>query len=137
VDEPAQNEPTVGPAGPLFDKLSGELVEATAGRVVGRMPVDGNTQPLGYLHGGASAVLAETVASIGAWLASGGQPTFGLEIKVNHMRSVRAGWITATAVPLHVGKTTQVWEIRVRDDDDRLVAFSTCTLSTRAPSSAS
>jgi uncharacterized protein (TIGR00369 family) len=124
--------PEVGPAGALFDKLGGEFVEATRERVVARMPVEGNTQPLGYLHGGATAALAETVASVGAWMASGGQPTFGLEIKVNHMRSVRSGWITATALPLHTGRTTQVWEIRVHDDDDRLVAFSTCTLSTRA-----
>ena len=125
-------EPVVSPVGTLFDKLGGELLEATAERVVGRIPVEGNTQPLGFLHGGATAALAETVASVGAWMASGGQPTFGLEIKVNHMRSVRSGWITATAVPLHVGRTTQVWEIRVHDDDSRLVAFSTCTLSTRA-----
>ena len=125
-------QPVAGPAGALFDKLGASFVEATAERVVARMPVEGNTQPLGYLHGGATAALAETAASVGAWMASDGQPTFGLEIKVNHMRSVRSGWITATALPLHVGRTTQVWEIRVHDDDGRLVAFSTCTLSTRA-----
>jgi uncharacterized protein (TIGR00369 family) len=125
-------EPPVSPAGPLFDKLGGELVEATEQRVVGRIPVDGNTQPLGFLHGGASAVLAETIASVGAWLASGGQPTFGLEIKVNHMRSVRAGWVTGTALPLHIGTTTQVWEVRIRDGEGRLIAFSTCTLATRS-----
>jgi 1,4-dihydroxy-2-naphthoyl-CoA hydrolase len=125
-------QPEVGPVGALFDKLGGEFIEVTAERAVARIPVEGNTQPLGYLHGGATAALAETVASVGAWMASEGQPTFGLEIKVNHLRSVRSGWITAIALPLHVGRTTQVWEIRVHDDDDRLVAFSTCTLSTRA-----
>ena len=65
-------EPVVSPVGTLFDKLGGELLEATAERVVGRIPVEGNTQPLGYLHGGATAALAETVASVGAWMASGG-----------------------------------------------------------------
>jgi uncharacterized protein (TIGR00369 family) len=127
-----EEQPEVGPVGPLFDKLGGEFLEVSAERVVARIPVDGNTQPLGYLHGGATAALAETVASVGAWMASGGQPTFGIEIKVNHMRSVQSGWITATALPLHVGRTTQVWEIRVHDDDNRLIAFSTCTLATRA-----
>lgn len=132
MDETTGGEPPKSPAGPLFDKLGGELIEATEERVVGRIPVDGNTQPLGFLHGGASAVLAETIASVGAWLASGGQPTFGLEIKVNHMRSVRTGWVTGTALPLHVGTTTQVWEVRIRDDEGHLTAFSTCTLATRS-----
>jgi uncharacterized protein (TIGR00369 family) len=123
----------VGPVGALFSKLGGEILEATPERCVARIPVEGNTQPLGYLHGGATAALAETVASVGAWVASGGQPTFGIEIKVNHMRSLRSGWITATGLPLHVGRSTQVWEVRVHDDDGRLIAFSTCTLATRAP----
>jgi len=126
-------QPGVGPVGALFGKLGGEFLEATAERCVARIPVEGNTQPLGYLHGGATAALAETVASVGAWVASGGQPTFGIEIKINHMRSLRSGWITATALPLHVGRSTQVWEVRVHDDDGRLIAFSTCTLATRAP----
>lgn len=120
------------PTGPLVDKLGGELIEATAERVVGRIPVEGNTQPVGFLHGGVSAVLAETLASVGAVIASEGRITFGLEVKVNHLRPVRAGWITGTAVPLYIGATTQVWEIRIRDDEGRLTAFSTCTLAGRA-----
>jgi uncharacterized protein (TIGR00369 family) len=122
----------VSPTGPLVDKLGGELLEASAERVVGRIPVEGNTQPVGFLHGGASAVLAETLASVGAVIASGGRISFGLEIKVNHLLPVRDGWVTGTALPLHVGATTQVWEVRIRDDQDRLVAFSTCTLAGRA-----
>ena|SRR5919106_1738341 len=130
VDHP-EDLPLASPVGPLAEKLGWELIEATPERVVARIPVEGNTQPLGYLHGGASAVLAETLASWGAFMLSGGAATFGLEIKVNHLRPVRRGWITGTAVPLHAGATTQVWEIRIRDDDGRLVAFSTCTLATR------
>ena len=130
MTDPA-GEALPGPAGALFDKMGGELIDPTAELVVGRIPVEGNTQPLGFLHGGASAVLAETLASVGAWLASGGQTTFGLEIKVNHLRPVRTGWVTGTATQLHVGRTTQVWEIRMHDDDGRLAAFSTCTLAVR------
>src|SRR3982750_2162065 len=101
MSAPEQNPATsgeeqagVGPVGALFGKLGGEFLEATAERCVARIPVEGNTQPLGYLHGGATAALAETVASVGAWVTSGGQPTFGIEIKINHMRSLRSGWIT-------------------------------------------
>lgn len=123
--------PAATPAGRLGEKLGIELLEVTAERVVGRMPVEGNTQPFGHLHGGATAVLAETLASVGGFTASGGQLTLGIEIKVNHLRSVSAGWVTGTAVPLHVGRTTQVWEMRIRDDEGRLTAFSTCTLAIR------
>jgi 1,4-dihydroxy-2-naphthoyl-CoA hydrolase len=129
VEDPSQ---PVSPTGALVDKLGGELLETSAERVVGRVPVEGNTQPLGFLHGGASAVLAETLASIGAFIVSAGRISFGLEIKVNHLRPVREGWVTGTAVPLHVGATTQVWEVRLRDDQGRLVAFATCTLAGRA-----
>lgn len=123
--------PPAGPGGSLGEKLGIELLEVTAERVVGRMPVAGNTQPFGHLHGGATAVLAETLASVGGFTASGGRLTLGIEIKVNHLRAVSAGWVTGTAVPLHVGRTTQVWEMRIRDEEGRLTAFSTCTLAIR------
>jgi uncharacterized protein (TIGR00369 family) len=123
--------PAIRPEGSLGAKLGIELLEVTAERVVGRMPVEGNTQPFGQLHGGATAVLAETLASVGGFTASGGQLTLGIEIKVNHLRPVSSGWVTGTAVPLHVGRTTQVWEMRIRDAEGRLVAFSTCTLAIR------
>ena len=117
---------------PLLEKLGIEFLDATAERVVARMPVEGNTQPLGMLHGGASAALAETVASFGGWLvAEPGQLVLGLEIKCNHLRPAREGWLTATGVPVHVGRTTQLWEIRLTNDDGRLVAFATCTLAVR------
>ncbi|MGH2687862.1 MAG: hotdog fold thioesterase, partial [Actinomycetota bacterium] len=76
--------PAIPPAGSLGAKLGIELLEVTAERVVGRMPVEGNTQPFGQLHGGGTAVLAETLASVGGFTASGGQLTLGIEIKVNH-----------------------------------------------------
>lgn len=117
---------------PLLQKLGIDFVEATPGKVVARMPVEGNTQPLGLLHGGASAALAETVASYGGWLnATPGQMVLGLEIKCNHLRPASAGWLTATGVPVHVGRTTQLWEIRLANDEGRLVAFATCTLAVR------
>ncbi|HEU5002734.1 MAG TPA: PaaI family thioesterase [Actinomycetota bacterium] len=116
----------------LLTKLGIEFLEATAEKVVARMPIEGNTQPLGMLHGGASAALAETVASYGGWLAATpGQLVLGLEIKCNHLRPARAGWLTATGVPVHVGRTTQLWEIRLTNEEDKLVAFATCTLAVR------
>lgn len=110
-----------------------EVLEATGERVLIRMPVEGNTQPLGFLHGGASAALAETVASIGGWLVDPGRLVLGLELKINHLRPLREGWLTATGIPLHAGRSTQLWEIRLTDDAGRLIAFSTCTLAMPTP----
>ena len=130
-------QPVVAPAGALSEKLGIEWVETTRERVIARMPVEGNTQPLGLLHGGASAAFAETLASIGGWLnAAPAGMVLGLELKINHLRSAREGWLTGTAVPVHLGRTTQLWEIRIIAEDDRLVAFSTCTLAVRSPTEA-
>ena len=127
----------VAPAGALAEKLGIEWVETTRERVIARMPVEGNTQPLGLLHGGASAAFAETLASIGGWLnAAPSGMVLGLELKINHLRPVREGWLTGTAVPVHLGRTTQLWEIRITGEDDRLIAFSTCTLAVRSPTEA-
>jgi 1,4-dihydroxy-2-naphthoyl-CoA hydrolase len=120
------------PAGALMAKLGMEFVEAGPERVVARMPVEGNTQPLGLLHGGASAALAETVASFGGWLVDPSRMVVGLELKINHLRPARDGWLTATGLPVHIGRTTQLWEIRIVNDEGRLVAFSTCTLAVRS-----
>jgi uncharacterized protein (TIGR00369 family) len=101
-------------------------------RVVGSMPVDGRTvQPYGLLHGGASVALAETLASIGAWLNVDQKSfaTVGLEINANHVRSVREGRVIGTATPLHRGASTQVWDIRIASEDGRLVCVSRCTLA--------
>jgi uncharacterized protein (TIGR00369 family) len=88
-------------------------------------------QPFGLLHGGASVALAETVASIGAWMNvdQATQAAVGLEINANHIRGVRSGTVTAVATPKHVGRSTQVWEITITDEQDRLVCLSRCTMA--------
>src|SRR6266513_3270119 len=110
-------------SGTLMARLGLELIEASPDRMVARIPVEGNTQPYGVLHGGATAALCETVASIGTALRVGpDKQVVGVELNVNHIRAVRDGFITATGVALHVGKTTAVWDMRVHDDDGNLVA---------------
>ncbi len=96
------------------------------------MPVDARTkQPAGILHGGASAALAETLGSTGANLVVDRAKTLcvGLELNCNHIRAMREGQVTGTARPLHIGKTTQVWEIRITDDRERLVCVSRITMA--------
>ena len=108
--------------------------EITQLRVVAAMPVTSQVhQPFGLLHGGASVALAETLASIGAWLHidQATQYAVGLEINANHVRSVREGLVIGTATPLHVGRTTQIWDIRIVDEQDRLVCVSRCTVAVR------
>jgi len=111
--------------GITFTELGEDYVRAT-------MPVDGRTkQPFGLLHGGASVALAETLGSVGGWLVlpPGGGRTVGLEINANHVRAVREGHVTGTARPLHLGRTTQVWEIKVEDGEGRLSCVSRITLA--------
>jgi len=107
------------------------IVQSTPERVVITMPVtEGHLQPRGYLHGGASLALAETAASIGASLnVSEGMNVFGQELNANHIRSVKDGTLTATATPIHVGRTSQVWETFIRDERDRLICVSRCTIA--------
>lgn len=116
----------------LADHLGIKILECTQERVVATMPVNKTThQPLGYLHGGASVALAETVASIGGWFhtAKDGKYVLGLEINANHLRSVREGCVKAIGTPVHVGKSTQVWEVKIHDESQRLVSVSRCTLA--------
>lgn len=99
-----------------------------------RMPVTPRLhQPMGLMHGGASCVLAETLGSVGGWLTLDPEQEMcvGLEINANHIRAVRGGSIEGTARPLHRGKTTQVWEIRIVDEEGRLVCISRLTLAVR------
>jgi 1,4-dihydroxy-2-naphthoyl-CoA hydrolase len=118
--------------GTLVPKLGLEFLETGPDRMVARIPVEGNTQPYGVLHGGATAALCETIASVGTALAvETGKLVMGIELNVNHIRAVRDGHITATGVPLHVGKTTAVWDMKVHDDEGRLVAVSRLTLAIR------
>ena len=115
----------------LGDTLGMEIVEGSAERVVATMPVEPrHHQPLGYLHGGATVALAETVASVGAYLAAPeGYTAFGQEINANHLRPMREGLLTATGTPIHVGRTSQVWGVEVRGQDGKMVCVSRCTLA--------
>ena len=109
-----------------------ELTTLTPDKVVATMPVDERTrQPFGILHGGASAALAETAASIGAYLNidKDKQAAVGLELNANHLRAKTEGIVTATATPIHRGRRTHVWEIRIEDEKNRLVCVSRCTLA--------
>lgn len=117
----------------LAERMGIEITEATPERVVGTMPVEGNTQPYGLLHGGASAVLAETLGSVGAGLHSAPERLpVGVDLNVTHHRAVRRGLVTGTATPLHSGRTTATWAVSVTDDEGRLVATArlTCALLT-------
>jgi 1,4-dihydroxy-2-naphthoyl-CoA hydrolase len=108
------------------------MLEASLDRVVATMPVGPRVhQPFGLLHGGASVALAETVASLGAYVnvMGSGMGAVGLEINANHLRAVRDGVITATATPLHKGRTTHVWHVEIRDEAGRMVCVSRCTLA--------
>lgn len=116
----------------LLDTLGIEIVEASKERVVATMPVGPKVhQPFGLLHGGASVALAETVASTAGWMNidNSKETVVGLEINANHLRGKRDGVVTAVATPVHVGRRTQVWEIRISDEDGKAVCLSRCTLA--------
>ena len=115
----------------LDAKMGLEVLELTPERVVGRMPVEGNTQPMGLWHGGASCVLVETLGSIGA--AAHAQPdrvAVGVDINATHHRSVRSGWVTGTATALRLGRSVVSYEVVLVDDEDRRVCTArlTCQL---------
>ena len=109
-----------------------KLSEATKDRVVATMPITSHHhQPMGYLHGGVSVLLAESVASWGSMLNidTDRQAAFGLEINANHLRPKREGVLTAVAIPLHRGRTTHIWDIRITDENNKLVCISRCTVA--------
>lgn len=119
----------VSTLGITFTEVGTDYLKAT-------MPVSDHTrQPLGLLHGGASVTLAETLGSVAAHLivASQGRRAVGLEISANHIRAVKEGTVTGTARPLHVGKSTHLWEIKINDDQDRLVCVSKITMAILDP----
>ena len=108
-----------------FTNIGEDFIEA-------RMPVDHRThQPLGLLHGGASVVLAETLGSVAATCCvdMSKQYCVGLDINANHIKSVREGFVIGIAKPIHVGKKTQVWEIRITNDQQELVCISRITMA--------
>ena len=100
-----------------------------------RVPVDHRTQqPYGLLHGGVSVVLAETLGSCGAFYACPeGYRAVGLDINANHLKGVTSGWVTGTARPVHIGRTTQVWQIDLHDDAGELTCVSRITIAVLAP----
>ncbi len=120
------------PPDTLLETLNITVTEAGPERVVATMPVTPRVhQPFGILHGGASVVLAETVASIGASVTIdlNTQHAVGLEINANHIRAVRDGTLTGTATPLHKGRSTQVWSVEILDEAGKLVCTSRCTMA--------
>jgi len=117
----------------MGDTLGISFIKISRDEMRASMPVDENTiQPFGILHGGASVALAETLASVGAWLnvKDDNKKAVGLEINANHLRPVPEGKIvTGTASPIHIGSKTQVWEIRIVNEQGKLVSVSRCTLA--------
>ncbi len=111
-----------------------EFTEIGDDYLTGKMPVDHRTrQPLGLLHGGASCVLAETLGSVGASLCidQTKQVAVGLDINANHLRAVREGYVYGTAKPIHIGRSTQVWEIKIVNESKQLVCISRLTMAVK------
>ena len=122
---PTSDQTMAGHLGIVYTAVGDDYLEAT-------MPVDQRTvQPFGLLHGGASVALAETVGSMAANCCIDPTRQFcvGLEINANHIRSARSGLVTGRATPVHLGKRTQVWQIEIRDEEERLVCTSRLTMS--------
>jgi 1,4-dihydroxy-2-naphthoyl-CoA hydrolase len=106
----------------LAGRMGIKIVEASAQRVVGTMPVEGNTQPYGILHGGASCVLAESLGSLGSALQAGpGRFTVGIEINATHHRAARSGLVTGVATLVHGGRTMSTFDIVITDEDGKRV----------------
>lgn len=124
--------------GSLAERMGIRFVEASADRVVATMPVEGNTQPYGLMHGGASVVLAETIGSVASVLYAGeGRIAVGIEISCSHHRGVTEGTVTGVATPLSRGRSLATYEIAITDDRDRRVATArlTCMLRDAVPGS--
>jgi len=116
----------------IMEAIGIQVTDISEERVVATMPVHGPTkQPFGILHGGASVVLAETVASLGTYnlIDRESQLAVGLEINANHIRSKDGGLVTAVGTPLHRGRKIMVWDVRITDEEDRLISVSRCTVA--------
>lgn len=129
----AGHHPVMSTAGTLVERMGIEVTSATAERVVGTMPVAGNTQPYGLLHGGASAVLAESLGSVGAALHAGpGRMALGVDLNATHHRSARPGpdgaaTVTGVATAVHLGRSSAVYEVVVTDERGRRVCSARLT----------
>lgn len=116
----------------MADHLDLSITEIGADYIIGKMPVDERTkQPFGLLHGGASCVLAETLGSIASTLMIDleQERAVGLEINANHLRSVSSGYVYGKVTPIHLGRSTQVWDIRIQDEQQKLVCVSRLTMA--------
>lgn len=122
-------------AGCAVSHLGMEFLEVGDDFIRGRVPVDERTrQPYGLLHGGVSVALAETLGSVAAGhVVADGHTVVGLDINANHLKSARSGWVTGIARPVHIGRSTQVWHIDMRNDDGELVCVSRLTMAVLAP----
>lgn len=121
----------ISPKDTLLEALGIKIIELSEEKVVATMPVNNATrQPLGLLHGGASVALAETVASLGTYnlINMDIEYAVGMEINANHIRSKHTGIVTAVGIPLHKGKTTMVWDIKITDEEGNLISVSRCTI---------
>jgi 1,4-dihydroxy-2-naphthoyl-CoA hydrolase len=130
--QPTQDDFTQQARGTMIEHLAIEFVAAGDDFLTARMPVDARTvQPYGLLHGGASVALAETLGSMAAacCVDPAKKMVVGLDINANHVRGVRSGYVTGTARPIHVGGSTQVWDIRIVDERDRLVCIARLTMA--------
>lgn len=117
----------------ISSHLGIEFIEIGADYIVAKMPVDHRThQPFGILHGGASVVLAETLGSIASFLClkdPDNQHAVGLEINANHLRSAREGFVYGKVTPIHVGRTTHIWDIKITNEENKLVCISRLTVA--------
>ena len=124
--------------GTLLERMEIEITQASAERTVGRMPVAGNTQPYGLLHGGASAVLAESLGSIASAHHAGAKRiAVGIDLNITHHRAAREGYVTGVATPLSLGRSVAAYEIVISDESGQRIASArlTCQLRDRPPGS--
>lgn len=117
--------------GTMMEALDMQAVEVTPDRMVLRLPVtDKVRQPMGLLHGGATAALVETVASMGSFIqCPEGFVPVGIEVNCNHLRGKKDGVIEAVGVPVHRGRRTHVWDVKVFDEDKKMIAIGRCTIA--------
>lgn len=115
----------------MVDTLGIEFLEVGKNYLKARMPVDHRTiQPYGIMHGGASCTLAETVASVAAnYCVEPEKACVGLEINTNHIRQIKSGWVYGTATPLHLGRSTQVWDVKILNEEGALISVTRITLA--------
>ena len=133
---PDGSAPTLSGPGALAERMGIALTEVSPERVVGTMPVDGNTQPYGLLHGGASCVLAETLGSIGAAMHAArthGGIAVGVDINATHHKAARSGVVTGVATPLRLGSSIASYEIVVSDEDGDRICTARLTCALRRP----